>query len=107
MKSARNNTKRRKKMKIRKTAKTKKNAKMKEASERTLLSLAVGESGRITALSDGCVLKRRLTEHGLSPGACITCVGASPLGDPRAYAIRGCDIAIRQRDAEMIFIAEA
>ena len=33
--------------------------------------------------------RRRLQELGFVPGAQVECVGTSPLGDPRAYQLRG------------------
>jgi len=49
-------------------------------------------------------MRRRFLDVGLTPGAVVRCVGKSPLGDPRAYIVRGCEIAVRCRDADGIII---
>ena len=47
---------------------------------------------------------RRLWELGFIPGAGVECLGQSPLGDPRAYRVRGAVLALRQRDARAVEI---
>ena len=49
--------------------------------------------------------RRRLQELGFVPGAQVECVGTSPLGDPRAYQLRGTVIALRRRDARPVRVA--
>ena len=49
--------------------------------------------------------RRRLQELGFVPGAQVECVGTSPLGDPRAYQLRGTVIALRRRDARPVWVA--
>ena len=44
-------------------------------------------------------MRRRLQDLGFVPGAQVECLGKSPLGDPRAYRIRGAVVALRGRDA--------
>jgi ferrous iron transport protein A len=64
-----------------------------------LCVLGVGKSGRVTAIRRTGAMARRLRELGLLEGERVTCVGVSPLGDPRAYRICGAIIALRNRDA--------
>jgi len=47
-------------------------------------------------------MRRRFLDLGFLRGEEVRCVGKSPLGDPRAYLIRGKTVALRQRDAEGI-----
>ena len=54
-------------------------------------------------LSDGSI-RRRLLDIGLVEGTTVECVGESPLGDPRAYLIRGAVIAIRTTDCKKIMV---
>lgn len=54
-------------------------------------------------LSDGSI-RRRLLDIGLVEGTTVECVGESPLGDPRAYLIRGAVIAIRTKDCKKIMV---
>lgn len=52
-------------------------------------------------------MRRRLMDMGLIPGTRVTCVVASPAGDPSAYLIRGAVVALRGRDAAGIRVAPA
>lgn len=66
--------------------------------------MACGESGRVICVATGAGMRRRLLDLGLIPGTEVTCLGASPLGDPRTYLVRGKMIAIRARDAGSVVI---
>ena len=68
----------------------------------TLDELCVGECGRVGALLCSGSIRRRLLDVGLAPGTEVTCIGRSPFGDPSAYLVRGCQIAIRKSDAHGI-----
>lgn len=50
-------------------------------------------------------LHRRLLDIGLTPGAKVTCLYASPSGDPRAYLVRDAVIALRSEEANQIEIS--
>ena len=52
-------------------------------------------------------MRRRLMDMGLIPGTRVTCVAASPAGDPSAYLIRGAVVALRARDAAGIRVEPA
>ena len=70
----------------------------------TLAELAVGQRARISGLDfEGSGL-RRLIDLGFFGGAEVCCVGQSPMGDPRAYEVRGAVVAIRGRDAARISV---
>jgi ferrous iron transport protein A len=69
----------------------------------TLDALAVGESMVIAALSGEASMRRRLEDLGFGEGALVSCLGAAPLGDPRAYLVCGTVIALRRKDAAGIF----
>lgn len=70
---------------------------MKEKSE--LDRISVGESLIVEHIGGESEMCRRLEDLGLTVGTEVTCLMTSPLGDPRAYEIRGAIIALRQRDA--------
>ena len=72
--------------------------------ERNLSCLRVGECGAVVKITSGINMRRRLLDVGMSPGTRILCVGKSPFGDPRAYLVRGCVIAIRNKDADSVII---
>ena len=63
-----------------------------------------GENGsvRVKGLFVNGNMRRRLQDLGIVTGSDVVCVGTSPLGDPRAYLIKGAVIAIRNREADLI-----
>lgn len=50
-------------------------------------------------------MRRRLLDLGLAEHTEVMCLGQSPLGDPKAYLIRGAVIAIRAIDSRKILIS--
>ena len=44
-------------------------------------------------------MRRRLLELGLTPGAVISVVGVSPLGDPLELSVRGGKLSVRKKEA--------
>ena len=76
---------------------------MQETEEkRTLSSLSVGQSGIVQAVCTEGDMRRRLQDLGLICGTRVDCVGISPLGDPKAFRIRGAVIALRRSDADTV-----
>ena len=69
-----------------------------------LSALPPGESAYVTSIDTGPDMVRRLTDLGLIPGTRVTCLIRSPAGDPQAYLIRGALIALRNADAQHIFL---
>lgn len=71
-----------------------------------LSELPEGVSARIERLSAGCVgpERRRLQDLGFVPGGVVYTELTSPLGDPRAYMVRGATIALRQRQSSMVLV---
>lgn len=70
--------------------------------EITLNDLPLNTKGYITNLNCVGNIRRRLLDLGLVKGSYIIPVLVSPLGDPRAFDIRGTLIAIRKEDANSI-----
>lgn len=70
----------------------------------TLDLLTKGQSATVAEVSASGSLKRRLLDIGLVEGTTVECVGQSPLGDPKAFLIRGAVIAIRNQDSNRIII---
>lgn len=69
----------------------------------SLSSLSVGQRGIIRRLTDGGRnIADRLRDLGMNEGAAVECVMISPLGDPRAYLIKGSVIALRREDAAVV-----
>lgn len=61
--------------------------------------LEVGREARVISTEE-----KRLEDFGLVRGTKVKCVLKSPLGDPKAYSIRGAVIAIRQTEAKNIMV---
>lgn len=70
----------------------------------TLNELKAGESARVVSMDSDAPLARRLRDVGLIEGARVKSLMRSPLGDPKAYAIRGAVIALRCADASAVLV---
>lgn len=70
----------------------------------TLNDIAVGERAVVEELKTEGAMRRRLLDIGLCGGTSVKCVGQSPMGDPRAYLIRGAVIAIRSGDCGGVIV---
>jgi len=70
----------------------------------TLAGLRPGERARVTGLAATGMMRRRMMDLGLLEGAEVEVAMASPLGDPRAYRVRGAMIALREADARGVSI---
>lgn len=69
-----------------------------------LCDLNIDESAEVIKLTNQGAMRRRLQDIGLIEGTKVKCVLKSPLGDPKAYEIRGAVIAIREEDAGKIYV---
>ena len=72
----------------------------------TLQELAFGEKGRVKEIYLDGKLRRRLQDMGLTRNAVVECLSESPSGDPRAYAICGAVIALRNRDSMQVLLEQ-
>lgn len=70
----------------------------------TLAGLQRGQRARVTGLEATGMVRRRMMDLGLLAGAEVEVIMASPLGDPRAYLVRGTMLALRERDARGVRI---
>lgn len=68
----------------------------------TLDVLRIGEKAKVIAIRCTGLIRTRLADFGLLPGTVVEAVMGSPLGDPKAYRIRGSVIAVRSEDAALI-----
>lgn len=69
-----------------------------------LCDLKVGETAEIQEILLEGWARRRLLDMGFLPGTMIEVVLSSPLGDPKAYKLRGAVIALRFEDARQIVV---
>ena len=72
--------------------------------QKRLCDLELGEEGCVLSISFSGAIRRRLLDVGLTCGTRVRCVGISPLGSLRAFLIRGCEVAIRDKDASGIIL---
>ncbi len=70
----------------------------------SLSDINVGERATVERLETCGSMRRRLLDIGLCKGTVVECVGRSPMGDPRAYLIRGAIIAIRSYDSRTVIV---
>ena len=68
----------------------------------TLAQLSLHQNAHITALHQQGAERRRMLDLGLVPGTQIRVEMDNPLGDPRAYLVRGTLIALRNQQAKQI-----
>lgn len=73
---------------------------------RRLSDLTHGEPAEVVGLDDACqgFGRRRLMDLGFTPGARVTPVLKTFVGDPRAYEIRGTMIALRASQASQVLV---
>ena len=73
----------------------------------TLWEIPPGGEAVVEAIACGGAAGDRLEDLGLRPGLRVRCLHVSPLGSPKAYAICGAAIALREPDARGILVREA
>lgn len=73
-------------------------------SKKQMSDVPVGAECRVLSVLAEGGMRRRFLDIGLTPGACVKCIGKSPMGNPRAYLIRGKTVAIRNSDAAVIIV---
>lgn len=69
-----------------------------------LTKLPIGKAGKVKALLNTGLQKRRLLDLGLTPNTIVTTERKSPSGNPIAYNIRGAVIALRKEEAKNVII---
>lgn len=69
-----------------------------------LSQMAPGERGKVSGLFAEGAFRRRLQDAGFCPGEEVVCLMKSPLGDPTAFSVRECVIALRNQDAALVAV---
>ncbi|MEA5037116.1 hypothetical protein SDC9_32671 [bioreactor metagenome] len=79
---------------------------MQNASVR-LSDIPTGRSASVLGFIDGTNFgfQSRLLELGLTRGCLVRVTGLAPLGDPMMISVRGCQLALRKKDAADICVA--
>ncbi|EDS73143.1 FeoA family protein [Anaerofustis stercorihominis] len=73
---------------------------------KVLSKVEIGNLGKVLDINCEGDDRRRFLDLGVVKGTKIKPVLISPLGDPRAYEIRGSIIAFRKEDADKIEVFE-
>lgn len=71
---------------------------------RTLRDVKIGQRATVIRLNGEGVLKRRIMDMGITKGTEIFVKKTAPLGDPLELTVRGYQLSIRKKDAEMIIV---
>jgi len=76
---------------------------MPSSEKKALSELKPGEQLVITDLAVQGTMRRRLLDLGFIPGATVTMLRKSPLGDPAAFSVNRTAIALRKEESYQIF----
>lgn len=68
----------------------------------TLKDVKIGETVTIKRLHGEGAIKRRIMDMGLTKGTSVYIRKVAPLGDPIEVTVRGYELSLRKKDAEMI-----
>lgn len=71
-----------------------------------LFDIDIGQNCKILKINADSQITGRLIDIGLIPESRVTCVGKSPLGDPKAFLIGGAVIALRKEICQQILVSE-
>lgn len=68
----------------------------------TLKTAKCGDTVRVTKISGGGPIKRRIMDMGITKGVEIFIRKVAPLGDPVEVTVRGYELSLRKADADLI-----
>lgn len=77
---------------------------MENMSDKTLNLLEVGEHARIIQVKGKGGPRKRLLDMGMVPGATLRVIKKAPLGDPVDFKVKGYNLSLRKREAEMVVV---
>ena len=72
--------------------------------EFSLARLRTGETAELVRLEQGCGMRRRLLDMGLTPRTVVTLRKVAPMGDPIEIHVRGYELTLRVEDARQITV---
>ena len=70
----------------------------------SLDQLTVGESATVVALHGQGAVKRRLMDMGVTKNVRVAIRKLAPLGDPIEITLRGYELTLRKKEAELILV---
>lgn len=71
---------------------------------KTLATLPVGSSSKVSRIDGDDEVCQRLLEMGLTPGVELRLIGVAPLGDPLELELRGYRLSLRRSEAAHVQI---
>lgn len=66
--------------------------------------LPLGKTAVVKSIESSTLLMKRIINLGVTKGAEITPLFRAPFGDPTAYSVKGCVVALRKSDCEGIIV---
>lgn len=69
---------------------------------KTLKEVGCGQTATVKRLNGEGPVKRRIMDMGITKGTAVYVRKVAPLGDPIEVRVRGHELSLRKRDAEMI-----
>ena len=69
---------------------------------KTLKDVKIGQTATVVKLHGDGAIKRRIMDMGVTKGAQVYVRKVAPLGDPMELTVRGYELSVRKRDAELI-----
>lgn len=70
--------------------------------EKRLSEFSIGETGVIRLVGGDGKIRRRLFDMGVTPGAEVYLRKRAPLGDPIEITLRGYELTLRKREADVV-----
>lgn len=74
---------------------------------KTLRDVQVGGRAVVVRLHGEGAVRRRIMDMGLVKGTTVAVRKVAPAGDPIELTVRGYELSIRKREAEMVEVCEA
>lgn len=72
--------------------------------QKSLNEFTPGESGVVVRIGGEGMIKRRLFDMGITPGADVVMRKAAPLGDPIELTVRGYQLSVRKAEAAYVLM---
>lgn len=69
-----------------------------------LHELPLGKTAVVNCIQAQGITKRRMLDLGLVPGTKVEALRVSPVGDPKAFKVRGAVIAFRQEEGLQVLV---
>ncbi len=72
--------------------------------KKSLSEFTPGEKGVVCTVKGEGLMKRRLFDMGITPGADVLMRKAAPLGDPIEVTLRGYELSLRKSEAALVLM---